>query len=55
MKTISVSVFGLPPDPAVVARYRAAGVMRVIFRLPSEPRDAVLPLLDRLAPVAAAA
>jgi probable F420-dependent oxidoreductase len=51
IKTISVSVFGVPPDPAVVARYREAGVTRVIFRLPSEPRDAVLPLLDRLAPL----
>jgi probable F420-dependent oxidoreductase len=47
MKTISVSVFGAPPDPAVLARYREAGVTRVVFRLPPEGRDRVLPLLDQ--------
>jgi alkanesulfonate monooxygenase SsuD/methylene tetrahydromethanopterin reductase-like flavin-dependent oxidoreductase (luciferase family) len=47
MKTISVSVFGAPPDPAVLARYREAGVTRVVFRLASEGRDRVLPRLDQ--------
>ncbi|HEU5320008.1 MAG TPA: LLM class F420-dependent oxidoreductase [Methylomirabilota bacterium] len=49
MKTISVSVFGAPPEAATLDRYRAAGITRAIFRLPSEGRDAVLPLLDRYA------
>jgi probable F420-dependent oxidoreductase len=46
MRTISVSVFGARPDAGTVERLGAGGVTRVIFRLPSEGRDAVLPLLD---------
>jgi probable F420-dependent oxidoreductase len=49
MKTISVSVFGARAEAAALARYREAGVTRAILRLPSEPRDAVLALLDRYA------
>jgi probable F420-dependent oxidoreductase len=49
MKTISVSVFGAGADRETLDRYRDAGVTRVILRLPSEGRDAVLPLLDRYA------
>ncbi|MBI2015427.1 MAG: LLM class F420-dependent oxidoreductase [Candidatus Rokubacteria bacterium] len=49
MKTISVSVFGAQPDAAALDRFAAAGVTRAILRLPSEPRDAVLSLLDRYA------
>jgi probable F420-dependent oxidoreductase len=49
MKTISVSVFGAPADPAVLERYAAAGVTRSILRLPPEGPDTVLPLLDRWA------
>jgi probable F420-dependent oxidoreductase len=52
MKTISVSVFGPKADRETLDRYRDAGVSRVILRLPSEGRDAVLPLLDRYAPLA---
>jgi probable F420-dependent oxidoreductase len=47
MKTISVSVFGASPDERTLATYAGAGVTRAILRLPSEPRDVVLPLLDR--------
>jgi probable F420-dependent oxidoreductase len=46
MRTISVSVFGAKPDAGAVERLAAGGVTRVIFRLPSESRDTVLPLLD---------
>ena len=52
MKTISVSVFGAKADRETVDRYRDAGVGRVILRLPSEPRDDVLALVDRYAPLA---
>ncbi len=48
-RTITVSVFGAPADPAVLDRFRAAGIDRSILRLPSEGRDTVLPLLDRYA------
>jgi len=49
MKTISVSVFGAKPEPAALDRLREAGVTRAILRLPPEPRDRVLPLLDQYA------
>jgi hypothetical protein len=42
-------VFGAQPDAAALDRFAQAGVTRAILRLPSEPRDAVLPLLDRYA------
>jgi len=48
MKTISVNVFGAAPDEAVLDGYRKAGITRSMFRLPSEPRDTILPLLDKL-------
>jgi probable F420-dependent oxidoreductase len=48
-QSISVSVFGAKPDEATLAGYRQAGITRAILRLPSEPRDTVLPLLDRYA------
>jgi len=47
MKTITTSVFGAGPDEALLERYAAAGVTRAILRLPSDGRDAVLPLLDQ--------
>ena len=47
MKTISVSVFGAKPEQPTLDRFAEAGVTRAILRLPSEPREAVLPLLDR--------
>ncbi len=49
MKTISVSVFGAQPDEAVLESYARASITRTILRLPSEGRDAVLPLLDQYA------
>jgi len=48
-KTISTSVFGAKPERATLDTYTNAGITRVIFRLPSEGRDAVLPLLDQYA------
>jgi alkanesulfonate monooxygenase SsuD/methylene tetrahydromethanopterin reductase-like flavin-dependent oxidoreductase (luciferase family) len=49
MQTISVSVFGVPGDQKLLDTYRDAGVTRCILRLPSEGRDAILPLLDQYA------
>jgi probable F420-dependent oxidoreductase len=49
MKTISVSIFGAKAEAAALQPYADAGITRAILRLPSEPRDAVLPLLDRYA------
>ncbi|HVR30040.1 MAG TPA: LLM class F420-dependent oxidoreductase [Thermoanaerobaculia bacterium] len=47
MSTISVSVFGARPDRQTLDAYQAAGVERVLLRLPSAGRDNLLPLLDR--------
>jgi probable F420-dependent oxidoreductase len=46
---ISVSVFGAKAERATLDGYAAAGITRAILRLPSEGRDAVLPLLDQYA------
>ncbi len=46
---ISVSVFGVPPDPARLEQYRLDGVTRCLFALPSAGADVVLPKLDELA------
>ncbi len=46
---ISVSVFGAKAELATLDGYAAAGITRAILRLPSEGRDAVLPLLDQYA------
>jgi len=49
MKTITISVFGAKPDAAVLDQYASAGITRSIFRLPSEGRDKILPMLDQFA------
>jgi len=50
---IPVSVIA-PPDAAVIERYRAAGVDRCIFLLPTVSEAEMEPLLDQLAPLVAA-
>ncbi|MBI3628361.1 MAG: LLM class F420-dependent oxidoreductase [Candidatus Rokubacteria bacterium] len=49
LRTISTTVFGAKPDPAVLARFAEAGFTRVLLGLPSADRDTVLPLLDKYA------
>jgi probable F420-dependent oxidoreductase len=41
-----VSIYFCPPDPAVVARCREAGIRRVLFPAPSRPESELLPVLD---------
>ncbi len=47
--TLSVSLFGAKPDAGYLAQCADAGIDRGIFTIPSEGRDTVLPLLDKLA------
>lgn len=47
--SVSVSLFGAKPDHGYLTRCADAGIGRGIFTLPSEGRDKVLPLLDKLA------
>lgn len=47
-ESLSVSVYGPPQNAEAVDKYRRLGVARMIFRLRAEPKDAVLPKLDKL-------
>jgi probable F420-dependent oxidoreductase len=46
---LPVTIYGAAPDPAALEHYRAAGIARCIFSVPSVTRDEALPELDRLA------
>jgi hypothetical protein len=35
-----------PPDPAAIEHYAKLGVERVIFALPPDGRETVLPMID---------
>ena len=46
---VPISVYGVGHDAGSVERMRSQGVERCVFVLPSEDRDSVLPLLEKLA------
>ncbi len=46
---VHVVPMGVLPAPGKLDHYREAGVTEVVLRLPSAPRDEVLPVLDRFA------
>ena len=50
--SVTVSIFGVPPDAVKLAALRDAGVARAVFFVPSAIADTVLPLLDGYAAVA---
>lgn len=50
---VPVTLYGAPPDAAAVRALQDVGVTRCLFGLPPAPADVVLPVLDRLAAVAA--
>lgn len=52
-KNLSLSLFGAPSKEDDIRRFIDLGFERLIFPLPSAPRDAVLPLMDNYAKVAA--
>jgi hypothetical protein len=47
--TLDVAPMGVLPDPAKLAFYASLGVTEAVLRLPSAPRDVVLPRLDEYA------
>jgi probable F420-dependent oxidoreductase len=47
VRAVSTTLFGGEPEHGYLDRCRAAGIDRVLFELPSEGADTVLPLLDR--------
>jgi probable F420-dependent oxidoreductase len=46
--TFPITTFGTPPEGATLARYRDAGIARVVFSIGSEDRDKTLATLDKL-------
>ena len=53
-RSIEISLFGAPTDADALRRLRDVGVQRAVLPVPSAGPDAVLPLLDRYAPLVAA-
>jgi|TARA_B100001079_G_scaffold7308_4_gene6159 probable F420-dependent oxidoreductase len=49
---VEVSIYGAPHDREVVERARAIGVERLVFGLPPDGADVVLPMLDDLVDLA---
>lgn len=52
MSTLTVSVFRAPPDAEALKAYVDAGIDRVLFDMPSDPREDLMPLLDSYAKLA---
>lgn len=51
--TLEIIPFGSLPDPGKLDHFERIGVTECVFRLPSAPRDVVLPLLDQQAALVA--
>lgn len=51
--TLEIVPFGSLPDPGKLEHFEAVGVTECVFRVPSAPADAVLPVLDRWAELVA--
>ncbi|MGD0132804.1 MAG: LLM class F420-dependent oxidoreductase [Bryobacteraceae bacterium] len=47
--TLSISAFAAPPDQAVLAEYREAGIHRSLLVIPDLTRDEILRVLDQYA------
>jgi probable F420-dependent oxidoreductase len=45
--SLPITIFGVAQDLDLIRRYRDAGVARLVFTLPADKADAVLPVLDR--------
>jgi len=47
--SLSISTFRVPPDLERLKRYRELGIDRVVFSLPAEKEDKIMPILDQWA------
>ena len=47
INSLSISVFGAPPNSEVLDGYRKAGIDRALFALPSEDKETVFKTLDK--------
>ena len=52
--TLSITVFGAPPEAAVLASYEKVGIQRALLAIPDGNRDEILRHLDTIAPLAKA-
>ena len=50
--SLSITVFRAPSDAAKLAKYREAGIKRVLLEIPDLTRDEILAHLDKIAPLA---
>jgi probable F420-dependent oxidoreductase len=53
-KTLTITVFGGPPDAAVLDEYKKAGIQDTLLAIPDDSRDDILKHLDKIAPLAKA-
>ena len=53
LSSISVTVFGAPPDKETLDSYAELGINRALLRVPTEDRDTCLKLLDSYMPLLA--
>jgi probable F420-dependent oxidoreductase len=51
--TLSISVFGAPPDRTVLDGYREAGIQRAVLGIPDLTPDEIMGVLDKYAPLIA--
>jgi hypothetical protein len=47
LASLPISIFRVPEDIAKLRYCREIGVDRVVFSLPAEPADKLLPIMDR--------
>jgi probable F420-dependent oxidoreductase len=50
-KSLSITLFGAPPDKAVLDAHRKAGIERVLLQIPDATPDEIMRLVDKLAPL----
>jgi len=53
-KSLTITVFGAPPDAAVLEEYKKAGIQDALLAIPDESRDGILKHIDKIAPLAKA-
>jgi probable F420-dependent oxidoreductase len=51
-KSLTITVFGAPPDAAVLEEYKKAGIQDSLLAIPDLSRDEILKHIDKIAPLA---
>ena len=53
-KDLTITVFGAPPEPAVLAEYQKANIQDALLAIPDLSRDEILKHIDKIVPLAKA-